>query len=897
MKKMTSEQIIRTYIEFFKEKGHQEIPSAPLIPKNDPSILWINAGVTPLKKYFDGSVIPENRRMVSCQKCIRTNDIENVGMTARHHTLFQMLGNFSVGDYFKKDALTWALELLTSDKYFGFDKDKLYMTIYPTDEEAYSIWKSLGVEDDHIIRLEGNYWEIGEGPSGPDSEIFYDRGSKYDKDGLGIKLLQDDIENDRYIEIWNNVFSQYNAVSGIDRSEYEELPSKNIDTGMGVERMACIIQEAETNYETDLFLPIINKLEEISNFRYDGQKEFKVIADHIRGLTFALSDGATFENFGRGYVLRRLLRRSVMMSRKLDINRTFLADLVDVVMEVYGNIYPEMLPNKARIKELITKEEDLFHKTLISGEKRLKELIDNTNDKMISGKDAFKLYDTYGFPVELTLEYAQEYGIKVDVDSFYKYMDMQKEMARSNRKISNSMNLQNEVLMNYKDESEFIGYEKLGNQTEVIGIIKDDNLVLELSDEGYIFLKENPFYAESGGQIYDTGFLKNNDCKVEVLEVIKAPNKQHMLHVKVLSGVIKKNATILTHVLQDRREEIMKNHSSVHLLQKTLQEMLGNNVQQAGSRVDDISFRFDFTYHGRLSDDLLVKIEEKVNEKVKENNETIIEYLSLEDAKKKGAMALFEDKYGDVVRVVTMGDSIELCGGTHVNNTNDIGNIAIISVENKGADTFRITGATTNNIKNMLTNEIEPYQKEISKILSKIKRILNEAKENEIDLKFEYDFNDIELSSYKDIVIYKEKLVDLKEKCKNLEKEYKNIRQTKTVSDISEFISNIEIINDINVLVAILEDYEVDMIKGLADEIVNKYDNCFVILANVNNNHVNIIAKTNSPKVNCGLYVKDLSVKCKGNGGGSKTFAQGGGSDATDIAKYLGEIKEKISSL
>ena len=897
MKKLTSEQIIRTYIEFFKEKGHTEVPSASLVPKDDPSVLWINAGVTPLKKYFDGSVIPENRRLTSCQKCIRTNDIENVGLTARHHTFFQMLGNFSVGDYFKKEALTWAFELLTSDKYFGIDKNKLYMTIYPTDQETYDLWVKLGVDPSHIIKLEGNYWEIGEGPSGPDSEIFYDRGPKYDKEGLGVKLLTDEIENDRYIEIWNNVFSQYNAKEGIPRSEYEELPSKNIDTGMGVERMACIIQDTPTNYETDLFLPIISKIEDICRIKYNGQKEFKIIADHIRSLTFALSDGATFENFGRGYVLRRLLRRSVMMSRKLDINRTFMSELVDVVMAEYANIYPDLLKNKERVKELITKEEDLFHKTLIAGEKRLEELLTKTDDKVISGSDAFKLYDTYGFPVELTIEYAEERGFTVDKESFYKYMDMQKEMARTNRKVTSSMNLQNETLMNYKEESIFVGYEKLGNKTTIIDILKDNELVDELTDEGYIFLKENPFYAESGGQIYDTGFLKNDECKAEVLDVVKAPNKQHLLHVRILSGALRKGSEILTHVVQDRREEIEKNHSSVHLLQKTLQDILGNNVHQAGSRVDDKSFRFDFTYHGRLSDEMIMKIEEKVNEKVNANVDTKIEYLSLEEAKKKGAMALFEDKYGNTVRTVTMGDSIELCGGTHVKNTGVIGKIAIISLENKGADTYRIEGTTTKNINEMLHQAVEPYQREILKILAKIKKILTEAKENDIELNFEYNFEDKELQSFKDVIEYKEKLADLKEKNKQIEKEYKTKKQNKSTSDITAFTTNMEVINGIKVLAAILENYDIDMIKSVADAVINKYDNCFVLLANVNNNHVNIIGKSNAEKINCGAYVKELSIASKGNGGGSKNFGQGGGNDATDIVNTITKIKEEIKNL
>ena len=896
MKQMTGEQIIRTYIDFFVSKGHLEVESASLIPKDDPSVLWINAGVTPLKKYFDGSIVPKNRRLTSCQKCIRTNDIENVGVTARHHTFFQMLGNFSVGDYFKKEALTWAFELLTGKEYFAFDKDKLYMTVYPQDKEAYDLWISLGVDPSHIIKLEGNFWEIGEGPSGPDSEIFYDRGEKFDPEKKGIQLLQQDLENDRYIEIWNNVFSQYNAKEGIPRDQYEELPSKNIDTGMGVERMACIMQGAVTNYETDLFLPIMDKIAEISEIPYQGQKEFKVIADHIRTLTFALSDGATFENYGRGYVLRRLLRRSIMMSRKLNINKTFMAELVDIVIEKYGNIYPDLLPNKEIIKEQITKEEDLFHKTLISGEKRLEELCKNNTSKEISGEDAFKLYDTYGFPVELTIEYANELGLRVDKDEFYKYMEMQKVMARQNRKVVSSMNLQNEQLMNYQKESKFVGYEKLGNKTIVMDIMKDNQFVDSITDEGYVFLEENPFYAESGGQIYDIGYLKNDDCKVEVDEVIKAPNKQHLLHVKILEGTLKKGSTVLTHVMQERREAIMKNHSATHLLQKTLQEFLGNNVHQAGSRVDENTFRFDFTYHGRLSDDLIIRIEKRVNERVAQNVDTIIEYLPIEEAKKKGAMALFDDKYGDIVRVVTIGDSIELCAGTHVPNTSMIGKIAIISIENKGADTFRIEGTTSKNMNDLLHLVVDPYQAEIKKLLSKAKNILVEAKEQNITLDFEFDFQDKELSSYEGVVEYKNKLLELKDKIKELEKKYKTLKMQSTVSDITAFTTNMEVINGIKTSIVILEDYDIDSMRGLADAIINKYENCFVLLANVKDNHVNIISKSNSDKVNCGVLVKELSVKCKGNGGGSPKFAQGGGSEAEHLAEYLNELKNQIKN-
>ena len=897
MKKMTGEEIINTYIDFFVERGHLKVESASLIPQDDPSVLWINAGVTPLKKYFDGSEVPKCRRLTSCQKCIRTGDIESVGITARHHTFFQMLGNFSIGDYFKTEALTWAYELLTSEKYFGIPKDKLYVTVYTTDDEAYNLWLKLGVDKSHIVRLEGNYWEIGEGPSGPDSEIFFDRGEKYDKEKQGIKLLEQEIENDRYIEIWNNVFSQYNAKDGVDRKDYEELPSKNIDTGMGVERMACIMQGTETNYETDLFMPIIEELSNICNLGYVGQKEFKVIVDHVRSLTFALADGATFENYGRGYVLRRLLRRSVMMGRKLGINHPFMSDLVDVVISKYGSIYPNIVTNKELVKELILKEEELFEKTLISGEKRLEEIF-NSNIKIISGEEAFKLYDTYGFPVELTMEYASERGIDVDRDGFDKYMSMQKEMARNNHKNVSSMNLQNELLINYKEESNFVGYDTLGNKTIVMDIIHDDKFVDSINDEGYIFIKDNPFYAESGGQIYDTGYIKNDECKLEVIDVIKAPNGQHLLHVKVLSGVLKKNSEILTHVLEDRRNSIARNHSSTHLLQKTLQDLLGDKVHQAGSRVDDKSFRFDFTYHGRLNDEVITKLEEDVNKRVEASYDTKIEFLSLDEAKKRGAMALFSEKYGDVVRMVTMGDSVELCAGTHVKNTKDIDKIAIIALENKGADTYRIEGATKNNINHMLHDAVSPYVLEMKKLLEKARNIVDEAINCDIKLKFDFKFDfDGVLDSYNDVISYKHDLALLKDKLKMLEKEYKEEKTKKSLSDLTAFTANMEVINGIKSCVVILNDYEIDIMKQIADVICNKYENCFVMLANVTDNNVNVIAKSNCDKINCGAIVKEFSIACSGNGGGSKTFAQGGGSDATNISKYLDEVKVKIADI
>lgn len=899
MKKLTGNEIIRMYIDFFKEKGHTEIESAPLIPNDDPTVLWINAGVTPLKKYFDGTVVPKNKRLTSCQKCIRTGDIESVGKTARHHTFFQMLGNFSIGDYFKKEAITWAYELLTSPKYFDIDKNKLYVTVYPDDKETYELWKNLGIDESHIVKLEGNYWEIGPGPSGPDSEIFYDRGEKYDKEKKGIELLKNEEENDRYIEIWNNVFSQYNATEGLDRKDYPELPHKNIDTGMGVERMACILEKTETNYETDLFMPIIEEIENIAHLPYLNRMEFKVIADHIRTLTFALADGAVFENVGRGYVLRRLLRRAERMGRKLNIGRDFLADLVDVVVDNYKEIYPSLVGSMHEVKDLIRKEELLFQKTLLSGEKRLEEIFASSKDKVVSGKDAFKLYDTYGYPIELTIEVAEEKGFTVNTEDFYKYMKAQKEMARNNRKVESSMNLQNEKLINYKEESTFVGYEKLGLETEVMDIIKDDEFVPSSTTDCYIFLKENPFYAESGGQVADSGYLKNDSCKLEVMDVIKAPNGQHLLYVSVLKGEVKKGDKILTHVLKDKRLSIMKNHSSVHLLQKSLQELLGSSVHQAGSKVDENSLRFDFNYHGKLSDELILKVENLVNEKIKAGYDTNIEYLSLDEAMKKGAMALFSDKYGDIVRVVTMGPSIELCAGTHVNNTKDIKSFAIASVENKGSDTYRVVAATNKNIPLVLGEEIQKYKDEMVKLLDKAKKVLLEAEKLKIDdLVFNFDINKTKPASYCDVVRAKNELEDLKQRVKVLEKDFMVKKNEKSVSDLSSFLDIKEDINGISTIISITTDYEIAILKQIVSALTNRLDNSFILLANINEDKsVNFVAKSTSNRVDCGAIVKELSLKSSGNGGGSKVFAQGGGTDSSDLVESLAIIKEKFKEL
>ena len=896
MKKLTGEQVINTYLNFFKDHGHSIMESAPLIPKDDPSVLWINAGVTPLKKYFDGTVVPENKRLTSVQKCIRTGDIESVGNTARHHTFFQMLGNFSIGDYFKEQAIEMGFELLTSKKYFGIDKDKLYMTVYPKDEVAYKKWISLGVAPSHIVRLENNFWEIGEGPSGPDSEIFFDRGEKYDKKKMGVKLLRNEIENDRYIEIWNIVFSQYNAKEGVPRSEYLELPSKNIDTGMGVERMACILQGTETNYETDLFMPIIEEIEELAKVLYKGQKEFKIIADHIRTVVFALSDGATFENYGRGYVLRRLLRRAVRMGKKLGVNKSFLASLVDVVVDKYIGIYRGLNNNINEIKELITKEEELFQRTLISGERKLDELFDS-DSKEISGEDAFKLYDTYGFPIELTVEIALERGFSVNVKDFEKFMQTQKDMARNNRKVDSSMNIQNELLINYKAESEFVGYDKLENSSVVMNLIKDNEFVDSITDNGYVVLQETPFYAESGGQVADTGIIFNDSVDAKVTNVVKAPNGQHLMYVEIEKGTLSKYMKVNCKVDETKRKDTCKNHSTVHIIQKTLQDILADSVHQAGSKVDDKIFRFDFTYQGKLSDNVILDIENKANKRVLKHSEVKTEIMNLEEAIKLGAMALFEDKYGNNVRVVTIGDSMELCGGTHVKNTKEIKKIAVFGIENKGSNVYRIWGSTDKNISKALKLELKPYKEEITKLLEKVKKILTEAKELKINLNFDFDISKDVFNGYQDIVNIKNDLAKLKLKVKELEKDFSTEKGNKSISDLSTFTKSKININGISTVIAITSDYEIPVLKQVVDAICNQFDKSFVLLANVNGKNVNFICKSNSDVVDCGKIVKELSLKSSGNGGGNKYFGQGGGTNIENLSVNLQEVKEYLRSL
>lgn len=896
MKKLTGNEIRNLWCEFWKSKNHMIIDSAPLIPNDDPTILWVNAGVTPLKKYFDGTEIPENRRMANIQKCIRTNDIENVGLTARHQTFFEMLGNFSIGDYFKKEAISWAFEFLTDEKWLDIPLEKLYMTIYSEDRVAYNTWRSLGVSQEHIILLDSNFWEIGPGPSGPDSEIFYDRGEAYDPENIGLDLLRKEIENDRYVEIWNNVFSQYNATPGFDRHNYPELPNKNIDTGMGLERMASILQEVPSNFDTDLFMPIINKVAEISGVTYNGQMEFKIIVDHIRTITFALADGANFGNNGRDYILRRLLRRAVRYGKKIGIERMFASDLVPVIAEVMQEAYPYVNEKVNMIIQKINTEEELFNRTLVNGEKRLQELFMN-EDKIISGEDAFKLYDTYGFPFELTLEYAQEKGFTVSKDDFDKYMEEQKDLARKSRENFSSMNMQNEALLNFSSDSVFVGYDKLEVSTKILKLYDGEQFVDSLENFGYIVLENTPFYAESGGQVSDKGEIIDGNIIMNVVDSFKGPNKQHFHQVEFV-GTINVGDNVTAKVDVDFRNRVSRNHSATHLLQKSLQEVLSSDVHQAGSKVDESRLRFDFKYDGNISNDQIIKVEEMVNEKIKSDVLTVIQNMDIEEAKKMGAMALFGEKYGKIVRVVNIVDSTELCGGTHVVKSSDIDKFAIISIESKGQNVYRIEATTGDNIEKELFDAIRPYNEDMMKLLNKAKNIVRDAMENGISLDFDIEINNDKPLSYKDILFNLDELSNVKKAVFELEKKYSIEKSNKMLEHLDEFLDGQKIINNINTLIIKTEGCESSTLKTMLDSLQNRVHG-FVFIANVNESSVNYLAKCSSELTNidCGKIVKEVSLESNGNGGGSKTFASGGGNKVDCVDDILIKISDTIFNL
>ena len=870
MRFMKSYEIRQMWLDFFKSKGHQVEPSASLVPQNDPTLLWTNAGVTPLKKYFDGSMRPENPRITNAQKCIRTNDIENVGKTARHHTFFEMLGNFSIGDYFKKEAIEFAVELLFDEKWFGFSKDKIYITYYTEDLDAKNYWMKNGISEDHLIPLDGNFWEIGEGPCGPDTEMFYDRGEKYDK--RGKELLEKDIENDRFIEIWNIVFSQFNSKEGVARKDYKELPSKNIDTGCGLERLCCVMQGADTNYDTDLFMPIIKKTEEISGVKYTGQMAFKVIADHVRTVTFAVADGATLSNEGRGYVLRRVLRRASKHAKSIGINKPFMAELVDVVVDIMDPFYPYLHEKKAIVKQIISAEEEKFLSTLASGEKRLENICGESKGT-ISGENAFLLYDTYGFPIELTIEYAEEKGLKVDVESFEKYLEEQKVRARNARGNDNSMKGQNEAFLNFKEPSRFSGYDTTNQRSKVIGIF--DNAVV---------LDETPFYAFSGGQLSDSGTID----EIKVLDVVKMPNGQH-LHV-LERNPFKIGDIVWAVVDREKRDLTRKNHSSAHLLQAALQHVLGDHVHQQGSQVSSDYCRFDFNNYQNLTDDEIIKIEDLVNEYIKEAHNVNTLVLPIEEAKKLGAMALFGEKYGSMVRVVDMGVSKEFCAGTHVANTCEVEKFYISSIESIGSGTFRCLAFTSNNAMDKLKENTKNIESTIDTIIAKANELVKNAKEEGIDLQFNYIKRNIDVNGYRYILALRKEVAKCQNEMKELEKDYANKKSQNALKSLDKFdkdIKNNKLIVECDVL-------DSNLLKDMATALRNNKNLDVVLLASKDENKVTFVCATKAP-YNASQIVKEATSITGGGGGGKPDLAQAGGKNPLLLNDALKHIEEFLA--
>lgn len=896
MKKMSHLEIRNMWLDYFSKMGHSVIPSASLVPVDDDSLLWVNAGVTPLKKYFDGSVVPNNKRLTNIQKCIRTNDIENVGITKRHQTFFEMMGNFSVGDYFRNEAIEFAWELLTSHEYFDIPKEKLYVTIYTDDDESFNKWLELGMLGDHIIRLEENFWEIGEGPCGPDSEIFFDRGEKYDKEGDALEKFKKDEEQERFLEIWNLVFSQFNSKEGVERSEYKELPHKNIDTGAGLERWCMMFQGVDSSFETDLFMPIINNIEDITDIMYNGQTEFKIIADHVRALTFALADGAGFSNTGRGYVLRRLLRRSVRAGKKLGINEVFMYKLVGTVIKTMKDAYPYLEENRTVVEEKIINEENLFSKTLSEGKRILKEMVKKSNDGVLSGEDAFKLYDTYGFPFELTLEYLNEWGYTTSREEFEKYREEMQKLAKKAGRTKTSMASQKKVLLDFTEKSDF-NYGIYRLKTNVIAIFSKDSLEKETKKDAYIALKRTCLYATGGGQVSDTGMLIGKGFKARVVDVFKGPNGQNIHKVKILDGKITVGDSCEVVVDKERRKEIEANHSSVHLLHYVLRNVIDKEIRQAGSYVDNDKLRLDFTYSGKLNDQDIVKVEKEVNKLINKNLIVSTEVMPIDKAKKLGAMALFSEKYDDIVRVVKIGKSIELCGGTHANNTRDIKRFAILKYESKGSDTYRIEAVTNKKIESSLFDVIKPYNDEMIKLLMKAKEITIEASKLKIPLDFDVEIDNSKPVSYEDIIYNQNELSYIQTEVKNLEKKFLELREKETVNNLDSYRKEIKKIGEINLLIMRLDNMDNELVKVIADNLVNENKDSVVFFINVRDkNSVNFICRSNS-KVNAGYVVKQSSVLAGGNGGGSPTFAQGGGKDLSTVDKVIEEVEKAVENV
>jgi alanyl-tRNA synthetase len=874
---MTGDEIRDAFLNFFSNKGHLIYDSAPLVPKDDPSLLWINAGMAPFKPYFDGRLIPPKNRIVSSQKCIRTNDIENVGKTARHHTFFEMLGNFSFGDYFKEDAIKWAWEFVT--EVLKLDRDRLWITIYKDDNEAFDIWNNIiGIKKERIIKMgkKDNFWEIGTGPCGPCSEIHYDRGEEYgntEKDIVGG-------EGDRFLEIWNLVFTQYNRM---ENGDYLPLPDKNIDTGMGLERVASILQGVDSNFETDLLKPIVDFVSEDTGINYNRDDKtrmaFRVIADHIRGVTMAIYDGVLPSNEGRGYVIRRILRRAVRYGGKLGYKEPFMYKIVPTVLKIMANAYPELKDKKEIIQSAIKGEEERFLQTLEQGLSILNEMMRDLKEnqlKVLSGEEAFKIYDTYGFPLDLTRDVLEENFLDVDEEGFSIEMEKQRNRARQAREDIGFSGPEAQRIyskLNHKyNKTKFSGYKKYEDRGKILTLIKDGKEIdiLKKGESGELVLDNTPFYAESGGQLGDKGIIKGDNSIVKVLDTIKKTGLSfHM--VEITGGEIKTGQEVTAEVFSDIRKATTRNHSATHLLQKALKEILGDHVQQSGSLVAPERLRFDFNHFSALSSDQLKRIEERVNEIILKNLAVETFETELDKAKKMGATALFGEKYGNIVRLVKIGNySLELCGGTHVNNTGEIGLFKIISESGIAAGIRRIEAITgfevlsyINKQKMIIDDASYLLRANPSELTLKIEQILSEKKEQ-----------DKEISSLKD-------------------------RLASSKSD--DLFDRLEEVNGIHFLTAELNGMDNDGLRKMADQLKSKINSAVIVLASNFNGKLIFVAVVTEDLIKKGYHAgKIISKVAKvagGGGGGRPDMAQAGGQRVDKLSDALAELKKILINI
>ena len=874
MKKYGVNELRQMFLDFFDSKGHLVMKSFSLVPQNDKSLLLINAGMAPLKPYFTGAEIPPRTRVATCQKCIRTGDIENVGKTARHGTFFEMLGNFSFGDYFKHEAIAWSWEFLT--KVVGLDPERLYPSVYVEDDEAFEIWnKEVGIPAERIFRFgkEDNFWEHGAGPCGPCSEIYYDRGEKY---GCGKPDCTVGCECDRYIEVWNNVFTQF---ENDGEGHYETLQQKNIDTGMGLERLAVIVQDVDSIFDVDTICALRNKVCEVAGVTYgenhDADVSIRLITDHMRSATFLISDGVMPTNEGRGYVLRRLIRRAARHGRLLGIQGQFLAELSTTVIEGSKDGYPELEEKKDFILNVLNNEESQFNKTIDQGLKILGDMetaMKEAGENTLSGQDAFKLYDTYGFPMDLTKEILEEKGYSIDEAGFKAEMEAQRKRARESREVTNYMGAEATVYdeIDTSVTTEFTGYDRLSDTSAVAVLTTEKEIVTSLMEgqKGTIFVEKTPFYATMGGQEGDTGVITGANGTFRVEDTIKLRGGKYGHVGTMISGMITKGEEVKLEVAGEERNATCKNHSATHLLQKALKTVLGAHVEQKGSLVTPTRLRFDFAHFQSMTPEEIAKVEELVNKEIQAGLEVKTQIMGIEEAKKTGAMALFGEKYRDEVRVVSMGDfSVELCGGTHVANTSAITLFKIISEAGVAAGVRRIEALTGNNVLE--------YYRGLENQLHTVAKALKTTPAEITD-----------------------KIAHLQKELKELHSENESLKSKMAQESLGNVMDQVVEVKGVKVLASAVEGVDMNGLRDLGDQLKEKLGEGVVVLASAKDGKVSLLAMATQEAMNRGAHagnlIKAAAAIVGGGGGGRPNMAQAGGKNPEKIGEAISKVQELV---